>query len=115
MHFAPDRQFEKEGDKKNQMLGGGMMMLGGGFIDMESITQMFLDASEQFNVTHMVNKLSFGLPIGEDRRQALNLTSQLDGAFRTVADGYGMFQYYLQVVPTVFHFLNGTTIETFQY
>mmetsp|Transcript_29596 Transcript_29596/g.54317 ORF Transcript_29596/g.54317 Transcript_29596/m.54317 type:complete len:107 (-) Transcript_29596:232-552(-) len=26
-----------------------------------------------------------------------------------------MFQYYLQVVPTVFRFLNGTTIETFQY
>lgn len=26
-----------------------------------------------------------------------------------------MFQYYLQVVPTVFRFLNGTVIETFQY
>lgn len=29
--------------------------------------------------------------------------------------GYGMFQYYLQVVPTVYRFLNGTVIETFQY
>ena len=48
-------------------------------------------------------------------RRALNLESQLDGAARTVSDGYGMFQYYLQVVPTVFRFLNGTTIETFQY
>jgi hypothetical protein len=43
------------------------------------------------------------------------LTSQLDGATRTVTDGYGMFQYYLQVVPTKFRFLNGTVIETFQY
>lgn len=72
-------------------------------------------AFEQFNVSHTVNRLSFGPYLGPQTRRSLNLTSQLDGAVRSVTDGYGMFQYYLQVVPTVFRFLNGTTIETFQY
>ena len=72
-------------------------------------------AFEQFNVSHTVNQLSFGTYLHSRTRNSLNITSQLDGAVRTVVDGYGMFQYYLQVVPTVFRFLNGTTIETFQY
>lgn len=65
---------------------------------------------------------------------------QLDGQSRVIKDGYGMYQYYfqvcsqtvacivllpsygraqlallLQVVPTRYRFLNGTTIETNQY
>lgn len=72
-------------------------------------------AFEQFNVSHTVNQLSFGPTMSPRQRESLNITSQLDGAVRAVSDGYGMFQYYLQVVPTVFRFLNGTTIETFQY
>lgn len=72
-------------------------------------------AFEQFNVSHTVNQLSFGPYLRPHVRDQLNLTSQLNGAVRTVTDGYGMFQYYLQVVPTVFKFLNGTSIETFQY
>ncbi|KAL3788725.1 hypothetical protein ACHAW5_005369 [Stephanodiscus triporus] len=49
--------------------------------------------------------------------RSLNLACQLDGETRTVTDGYGMFQYYLQVVPTVWLLAswNGTVIETFQY
>ena len=76
---------------------------------------LVLQAFEQFNVSHTVNELSFGPYMRPHVRESLNLTSQLNGAVRTVTDGYGMFQYYLQVVPTVFRFLNGTTIETFQY
>ena len=45
-------------------------------------------------------------------RDSLNLTSQLDGATRTVVDGYGMVQYYLQVVPIVYRLLNGVTEHT---
>ena len=36
-----------------------------------------------------------------------NLTSQLDGAERMIADGYGMYQYYLKVVPTIYKPLHG--------
>ncbi|KAL7528400.1 hypothetical protein ACHAXR_002429, partial [Thalassiosira sp. AJA248-18] len=110
LHFAPDRKWEKEGDKK-----GNKMDLFGGFLDLSSVIEMFNDAFEQFNVSHTVNTLSFGPYMSPPVRDSLNLTSQLDGVVRTVTDGYGMFQYYLQVVPTVFRFLNGTTIDTFQY
>lgn len=109
LHFAPDRQWEKEGDKSS----GGLVL--GGFMDLSSVIEMFNDAFEQFNVSHTVNQLSFGPYMQSHVRDSLNLTSQLDGATRTVTDGYGMFQYYLQVVPTVFRYLNGTTIDTFQY
>ena len=36
-----------------------------------------------------------------------NLTSQLDGAERIISDGYGMYQYYLKVVPTIYKPLRG--------
>lgn len=109
LHFAPDRQWEKEGDTSaNQLTLGG-------FLDLNSIIEMFNDAYEQFNVSHTINALTFGQSMPDAVRKSLNLTSQLDGEIRTVADGYGMFQYYLQVIPTKYMFLNGTTIETFQY
>ncbi|CAB9521682.1 reticulum-Golgi intermediate compartment protein 3 [Seminavis robusta] len=41
--------------------------------------------------------------------------NQLDGEERIIADSYGMYQYYFQVVPTLYKFLNGTTIQTNQY
>ena len=112
-HFAPDRQWEKEGSndanrglKLNELLGG---------FGFENILELFNDQFEQFNVTHTVNKIVFGPHLSRQTRQALHLTSQLDHTSKTVTDGYGMFQYYLQVVPTLFTFLNGTTIQTFQY
>ena len=93
LHFAPDRQWEKEGDNKalklNEMLGG--------FIGLDSILEMFNEQFEQFNVSHTVNKLAFGPYLSPRTRDALNLTSQLDGASRTVTDGYGMFQYYVSL------------------
>lgn len=109
LHFAPDRQWEKEGSQKGGL--GGMM----GFLDLSSVIEMFNEAYEQFNVSHTVNRLSFGQWIPPLVRDSLNLTSQLDGATRTVVDGYGMVQYYLQVVPTVYRFLNGTEVATYQY
>mmetsp|Transcript_20875 Transcript_20875/g.49059 ORF Transcript_20875/g.49059 Transcript_20875/m.49059 type:complete len:430 (-) Transcript_20875:23-1312(-) len=111
LHFAPDRQWEREGDKKS----GGLNMLMGGIFDLNSIIEIFNEQFEQFNVSHTVNTLRFGGPIPKRMRSSINATSQLEGAVRTVTDGYGMFQYYLQVVPTVYRFLNGTVIETFQY
>jgi hypothetical protein len=96
LHFAPDRQWEKEGDDSktlelNELLGGFSFGL-------KSILEMFNEQFEQFNVSHTVNKIVFGQYLDPKTRNALNLTSQLDGATKTVTDGYGMFQYYLQVV-----------------
>lgn len=113
LHFAPDRNWEREGIKG--AYGGDSMFSAQGFIDLASIARMFDEAYEQFNVSHTINHLSFGQHMSPTQRRVLNLSCQLDGAVRTVTDGYGMFQYYLQVVPTVYKFLNGTVVETFQY
>lgn len=112
LHFAPDRNWEREGSKA---ANGDSMFTAQGFIDLGAIMKMFDEAYEQFNVSHTINHLSFGQHMSPKQRRVLNLSCQLDGAVRTVTDGYGMFQYYLQVVPTVYKFLNGTVVETFQY
>ena len=82
LHFAPDRQWEREGDKKS----GGLNMLMGGVFDLNSIIEIFNEQFEQFNVSHTVNKLRFGAPIPKRMRSSINTTSQLEGAVRTVTD-----------------------------
>ncbi|KAL7570901.1 hypothetical protein ACA910_018958 [Epithemia clementina (nom. ined.)] len=64
--------------------------------------------TQQWNVSHVIHKLRFG----PDYPEAIN---QLDDQQRIVADTYGMYQYYVQVVPTTYKFLNGTVIQTNQY
>lgn len=92
---------------------------------------------EQFNVSHSVKRIAFGpehhdepdSPSKNDawrkykgRRKRkgpppllANLTSQLDGQKRILNDGYGMHQYYLKIVPTVYTYLDGSTREVWQY
>lgn len=82
LHFAPDRQWEREGDKKS----GGLNMLMGGIFDLNSIIEIFNEQFEQFNVSHTVNTLRFGGPIPKRMRSSINATSQLEGAVRTVTD-----------------------------
>merc|ERR1712137_461382 len=41
--------------------------------------------------------------------------SPLNRAKRTISDGYGMYQYYLKLVPTIYRFLSGKEIHTNQY
>ena len=97
---------------------------------------MVLLTFEQFNVSHTVNKIAFG-PEHHDEPDSVgredsrtyrrkkrrrgpppllaNLTSQLDGQKRVLTDGYGMHQYYVKVVPTVYSYLDGSTREVWQY
>ena len=42
-------------------------------------------------------------------------THQLDGEERIVSDGYGMYQYYFKIVPTLYRYLNGTVIQSNQF
>lgn len=65
-------------------------------------------AFETFNVTHTVHKLRFGQDYPGD-------VHQLDGEKRMVDDEYAMYQYYFQIVPTEYKFLNGTSILSNQY
>ena len=79
---------------------------------------------DKFNVSHTVKQLRFGPderslePARASRRVVgpdVDLSSQLDGESRTLGDGYGMHQYYLKVVPTVYKNLGGKTRELWQY
>ena len=73
-----------------------------------SLQDFISQAFETFNVSHTVNSLRFGSEYPGD-------IHQLDGQSRMIQDAFGMYQYYVQIVPTLYRFLNGTTIQTNQY
>jgi len=91
LHLAPNRGLETFGSDSKV-----------------SIIDVFLRTFEQFNVSHTINKIRFGDTYPGH-------VNQLDGEKRMIEDAYGMYQYYIQVVPTLYKFLNGTTIQTNQY
>jgi hypothetical protein len=93
--------------------GGGNLHLAPnrGLDDSEGVTSIidvFLRTFEQFNVSHTINKIRFGADYP-------GVAHQLDKEERFLADSYGMYQYYLQIVPTTYKTLSGRTIETYQY
>jgi len=90
-HLAPGRSYESQDPS-----------------DISAIFNMLMSAFEQFNVTHTINKIRFG-------EEFLGNKNQLDGETRVIADGYGMYQYYFKIVPTLVKFKNGTSISTNQY
>jgi len=73
-----------------------------------NILDLIQNTFEQFNVSHTINKLRFG-------EQYPGGTYQLDGALRMIDDLHGMYQYYTQVVPTKYTYLDGSQLQTFQF
>jgi hypothetical protein len=95
--------------------GGGSFHLAPGRSDdsslpgeVSSIFEMLFRTFEQFNVTHTIHKIRFGTDYPGN-------VNQLDGETRVISDGYGMYQYYFKIVPTMYQFKNGTTLLTNQY
>jgi endoplasmic reticulum-Golgi intermediate compartment protein 3 len=76
-HLAPGRSLESI---KKETSGS----------DPLGIMDLLTKAFEQWNVSHTVHKIRFG-------DEFPGHVHQLDGAERTITDGYGMYQYYLQV------------------
>mmetsp|Transcript_6945 Transcript_6945/g.14291 ORF Transcript_6945/g.14291 Transcript_6945/m.14291 type:complete len:411 (+) Transcript_6945:81-1313(+) len=76
--------------------------------DITSVFELLMSTFEQFNVTHQVHKIRFG-------DEYPGSANQLDGESRVIVDGYGMYQYYFKIVPTLVKFRNGTSIQTNQY
>jgi len=73
-----------------------------------SLQDFINQAFETFDVSHKINTLRFGPGYPGE-------IHQLDNQERPVKDAYGMYQYYIQIVPTLYKFLNGTEILTNQY
>ena len=76
-HIAPHKDIHTNG------VNNGFLSL----LDLISFT------FEQFNVTHTVNSLGFGMNYP-------GIQNPLDAQTRLVEDTHGMYQYYLKVVPT---------------
>jgi endoplasmic reticulum-Golgi intermediate compartment protein 3 len=58
-----------------------------------SLLDLIAFTFDQFNVSHRIHSLSFG-------EQYPGMHAPLDNSERIVSDTHGMYQYYLQVVPT---------------
>jgi hypothetical protein len=90
-HIAPGHSLEQFGNEAKLT-----------FVD------IIVGAFETFNASHTIHKLHFGNDFPGN-------TYQLDGQDRFVDDNFIMHQYYIQVVPTLYKFLNGTSIQTNQF
>ena len=93
-HFAPSHELESTGHENKLTV-----------FDYISFT------FEDFDVTHTIDYLHFG----EKGKFFPNQVHQLDGETRKIDDGHGMYQYYVQVVPTRYKYLDGSQVETFQF
>lgn len=60
----------------------------------------------QFNVTHTVHHLSFG-------QDYPGLVNPLDGTLSKIDTGYGTYQYYIKIIPTIY--TGQAVVETNQY
>jgi len=78
--------------------------------DKLTFVDIIVNAFDTFNVSHTLHKLHFGVDFPGN-------TYQLDGQERWVTgqDTYVMHQYYIQVVPTLYRYLNGTQVQTNQF
>eukprot|EP01118_Nematostelium_gracile_P008063 TRINITY_DN264_c0_g1_i1.p1 TRINITY_DN264_c0_g1~~TRINITY_DN264_c0_g1_i1.p1 ORF type:complete len:305 (-),score=60.00 TRINITY_DN264_c0_g1_i1:3-917(-) len=63
---------------------------------------------KKFNSSHTITRLSFG----EDFPGVIQ---PLDGVTKTVEAGLGRYQYFVQIVPTVYEYASGTILKTNQY
>ncbi|KAK3185024.1 hypothetical protein Dsin_032310 [Dipteronia sinensis] len=63
---------------------------------------------DSYNITHSINKLAFGdyFP---------GVTNPLDGVQWMNENPYGMYQYFIKVVPTVYTSIRGYNIQSNQY
>jgi hypothetical protein len=61
-----------------------------------------------YNVSHSIHSLSFGLHYP-------HRVNPLDGATAILRNGSGVFQYFVKVVPTTYHFAHGGSVDSCQY
>mmetsp|Transcript_37759 Transcript_37759/g.43126 ORF Transcript_37759/g.43126 Transcript_37759/m.43126 type:complete len:418 (+) Transcript_37759:45-1298(+) len=97
LHLAPNRGLDTNNKRDENEFGGGI-----------NILDLFLRTFEAFNVSHTIQRLRFG-------EEYPGRIHQLDHKERMLQDSYGMYQYYLQIVPTTYKYMDGRVIHTHQY
>lgn len=73
-----------------------------------TVADLFGFTLKKWNVSHVINELSFGEPVPGRK-------NPLDGMSKVLESGTGMYQYYAKVVPTDYVYRDGSTVETNQY
>jgi hypothetical protein len=63
---------------------------------------------DTFNVSHRINELRFG-------EAYPGVHNPLDGVVKMIESGTKRFMYFVKVVPTEYHFVNGTVLHTNQF
>jgi hypothetical protein len=86
-HFAPGQSFQHAHTHVHDLLSFAMGHL---------------------NVTHTINKLSFGAIYP-------GMKNPLEGYSKTSLEGKEVFQYYIKVIPTKYTYPDGSSFETNQY
>jgi len=75
--------------------------------DFHVLSQVFPDR-QSVNMSHVINHLSFG-------KDYPGLKHPLDGEVKTLETGTGTFEYYIKIVPTIYHYLKAGAVHTNQY
>lgn len=86
-HFAPGKSFHQQ----------NFLLL-----------DLFALQSESYNISHQINKLSFGEPIP-------GIENPLDGVQWLQGTPNGVYQYFIKVVPTEYTNIRGHTIQSNQF
>lgn len=92
--------------------GGGNLHIAPGRDNIQtgfSIIDILFQSFQEWNVTHTIHKVRFG------KEHPGSSMYQLDNINKTILDTAGMYQYYFQIVPTSYQYLNGTILYTNQY
>jgi len=63
---------------------------------------------DTFNPSHEIKKLAFG-------KEVPGISNPLDGLSKLVTKDSAQYQYYIKVVPTTYHHMDGTITHTNQY
>ncbi|KAJ8466362.1 hypothetical protein OPV22_028914 [Ensete ventricosum] len=86
-HFSPGKSFHQSGIHAHDLLAF---------------------QTESYNISHRINKLSFG-------KEFPGVVNPLDGAQWKQGGSSGMYQYFIKVVPTIYHDIRGHKINSNQF
>ncbi|KAI4296350.1 hypothetical protein L6164_036315 [Bauhinia variegata] len=92
----------------NKVAGNFHFATGKSFLQSTIFLTDLLAFQENYNVSHQINRLSFG-------DHFPGLVNPLDGVNWVQGPAHGMYQYFIKVVPTIYTDIRGRVIHSNQY
>ncbi len=85
-----------------------LAMSGDSSLQRSHIHRFTMAELDTFNCSHRINELRFGEPYP-------GLHNPLDGVAKMIPTGSKRFMYFIKVVPTEYHYVNGSVLHTNQF